>query len=314
LHAQAIARSAHATLHGVCDPTQRRREATGRRFNVKPYASAGELFENEKLDAVTIATPDHLHVEVALAAIAAGCHVFCEKPLATTLAEAERMVDAAAERGLQLGVDYNRRFAFGYRTAKQWLASGSIGKLNYCLLRVSNRTPPVEVARTAEVMFTTLLTHHLDLMRYYGGEIRSLHARAGDEAPGELLKSVCLSLQFAGGAIGTIVGAYRDNQTRTAEWMELGGTTGAIVVEDITRRVTLFGTDPDHGLSSQPNHFVASDAFYDSLVEHVQAFIERVASGQPAPVNGRDGLLGLRLAAAAVESLATGQTIEVSGE
>ncbi len=312
LHARAIADSEHATLAAVCDPTQRRREAAARRFHVKSYASAVELFEMEEIDAVTIATPDHLHVEVALASISAGCHVFCEKPLAATLAEAEQMVDAAAARGVQLGVNYNRRFAFGYRAAKEWLASGSIGKLNYCLLRVSNRTPPPEVARTPEVMFSTLLTHHLDLLRFYGGEIRSLHAQAEDAAPGELLKSICLSLGFAGGAIGTIVGAYRDNQTRTSEWMELGGTTGAIVVEDMTRRATLFGNDPDHGLSAQPNPFVGGEAFYDSLVEHVQTFIRCVASGAAAPVDGRDGRAGLRLAAAAVESLASGKTIEVS--
>lgn len=311
LHAQAIALSKHATLVGVCDPTERRREATARRFNVRAYATAAELLAQEKLNAVTIATPDHLHVEPTLAAIAAGCHVFCEKPLATTAAEAERMVLAAAERGVQLGVDYNRRFAFGYQTAGQWLRQGSIGRLNYCLLRVSNRTPPLAVARTREVMFTTLLTHHLDLMRFYGGEIRRLHATAGDAAAGELLKSVSLSLAFASGAIGTIVGAYRDEQSRTAEWLELGGTTGSIVVEDITRRVTLFGSNPDNGMSSQPNFFVGSDAFYDSLIAHLQAFIEQVAHGKPAPVGGRDGLVGLRLAAAAVESLATDKPTEV---
>ena len=268
--------------------------------------------ETETLDAVTIATPDHLHVDVALSAIAAGCHVFCEKPLAASLSEAAQMVRAAGERGVFLGVDYNRRFAFGYRTARQLFDEGRIGKLDYCVLRVSDRTPRAQVARNPQVIFTTLLTHHLDLLRYFGGEVRLLHALAGDEPAPALLRSVILSLKFASGAIGTIAAGYRDGQTRTVEWMELGGPAGAIAVEDITRRVTLTSNDPDRAQAFRPNHFIGGDAFYDSLVEHVQAFIEHVARGVQPPVSGNDGLMGMKLAAAAVESLARDTAIEVS--
>ncbi len=344
LHAQAIRASPLASLVAVCDPDVERRAAAAERFRAAAYDSARQLLAEQQLDAVTIATPDHLHVEPALAAIAGGCHVFCEKPLAAEVHQAERLVRAAAERGVHLAVDYNRRFAFGYRTARQHLEQGSIGTLDYVVLRVSDRTPRAEVARNPHVMFTTLLTHHLDLMRYYGGEIRRLHALAGDEPagalepvsklPGEgdspilprgrrkigtvptvlkpvLVRSVTLSLQFAGGAVGAIVAGYRDAQTRTAEWLELGGTAGSLVVEDVTRRVILAGADPDRRQTFEPDHFSAGGAFYDSLIEHVQAFIEHVARGQQPPVTGHDGLIGMQWAAAAVESLRSGQAVEV---
>ena len=312
LHAQAIEASNRASLLAVCDPDVERRTAMAERFRAAAYANARQLLAEQPLDAVTIATPDHLHVEPALAAIEAGCHVFCEKPLAGRVDEAERLVRAAAERGVHLAVDYNRRFAFGYRTAKQQLDQGSIGKLDYVALRVSDRTPRAEVARgDAHVMFTTLLTHHFDLMRYYGGEIRRLHALAGDEPAGELMRNVTLSLQFANGPIGAIVAGYRDGQTRTAEWLELGGTTGSLVVEDMTRRVILSGADPDRREVFEPNSFGAGGAFYDSLIEHVHAFIEHVGQGQPPPVTGRDGLIGMQWAAAAVESLRSGGMVEV---
>jgi UDP-N-acetylglucosamine 3-dehydrogenase len=344
LHAQAIQASPLASLVAVCDPDAERRTAMAEPFRAAAYDNAGQLLAEQKLDAVTIATPDHLHVEPALAAIEAGCHVFCEKPLATEVHQAERLVRAAAERGVHLAVDYNRRFAFGYRTARQQLEQGSIGKLDYIILRVSDRTPRAEVARNPHVMFTTLLTHHLDLMRFYGGEIRRLHALAGDEPaaapepvsklPGEgdspillselrkigtvpavskpvLMRSVTLSLQFAGGAVGAIVAGYRDEQARTSEWLELGGTAGSLVVEDITRRVILCGPDPDRPRTFEPNPFGTGAAFYDSLVQHVQAFIEQVARGQQPPVTGRDGLVGMQWAAAAVESLRSGQAVEI---
>jgi predicted dehydrogenase len=343
LHAQAICASPLASLVAVCDPDIERRTATAERFGAAAYDDARQLLAEQELDAVTIATPDHLHVEPALAAIEAGCHVFCEKPLATEVDQAQRLVRAAAERGVHLAVDYNRRFAFGYRTARQQLDQGSIGKLDYIVLRVSDRTPRAEVARNPYVMFTTLLTHHLDLMRYFGGEIRRLHALAGEPAgapepvsklPGEgdspillrelrkigtvpavskpvLVRSVTLSLQFACGAIGAIVAGYRDAQTRTAEWLELGGTAGSLVVEDVTRRVILAGTDPDRRETFEPDHFGAGGPFYDSLIEHVQTFIEHVVRGQQPPVTGHDGLIGMQWAAAAVESLQSGQAVEI---
>jgi len=311
LHAQAIGSSPLATLVAVCDSDSQRCQAAATRFAAKPYASVGELLAGERLDAVTIATPDHLHVEPALAAIAKGCHVFCEKPLAATVDEAQRMADAALERGVQLAVDYNRRFAFGYRTARRLLDEGRIGKLDYALIRVTDPVPRAEVARHPQVIFTTLLTHHLDLMRVYGGEIRRIQAHAGGMATGALLRNVTVSLQFGGGAMGTIVAGYRDGQTRTAEWLELGGTAGSIVVEDVTRRVILSGTAPDRSESFEPNPFGGGQAFYDSLVEHVQVFIEHVARGVAPPVTARDGLIGMQLAAAAIESLARGTAIEV---
>jgi UDP-N-acetylglucosamine 3-dehydrogenase len=311
LHAQAIAGHQGAALVAVCDPDRERSTAMAERYRARAYSSLSQLLAAEKLDAVTIATPDHLHVAPVLAAIAGGCHVFCEKPLAESAADAARVVQAAAERGVHLAVDYNRRVAFGYRTARRLLDEGAIGKLDYCLLRVTDRTPGAAVARHPHVMFTTLLTHHLDLMRHFGGEILRVQATAGDEPPGALLRNVSISLRFTSGAIGTIVAGYRDALARTVEWMELGGSAGSLVVEDVTRRVIVVGKDPDRSEVFEPNHFISSDAFDDTIVEHVRDFITRVASGNAPGVTGRDGLAGLRLAAAAVESLRTARFVEV---
>lgn len=311
LHAQAIAESEHATLTAVCDSNPERRQTAADLFGVPAYESVERLLTEESLDAVTIATPDHLHVEPALAAIARGCHVFCEKPLAADADEAARVVEAAERRGVWLGVDYNRRFGFGYRTARELLDAGEIGALEYCLLRVSDVTPPAAVARHRHVMFTTLLTHHLDLMRHFGGEIRRVHATPGDNQGKGLMRQVSISLTFANGAIGTIVAGYRDGQTRTSEWMELGGTTGSITVEDVTRRVIVSGLDPDQRRTLEPNPFQAGDSFYQTLTDHVQAFVEHVAEGRQPPVTGRDGLISLQLAEAAIESLKLGHSVEV---
>ncbi len=312
LHAQAIASSPHATLVAVCDPDADRRQATAARFGAAPYADVAKLLADERPAAVTVATPDHLHVEPTLAALAAGCHVFCEKPLAATLGEANQMVASAQQHGRHLAVDYNRRFGFGYRTARRLCDEGAIGTLDSCLIRVSDATPPPRVARHPHVIFTTLLTHHFDLARHFCGQVCRLHVHAAAGASGELLRSVTLQLEFASGQSATIVARYRDAQRRTAEWMELSGAAGSIVVEDVTRRVLLSRLDPDVVETFTPNPFHGGDAFYDSLIEHVRVFVEAIAQGRQPPVTGADGLAGLQLAAAASQSLVQGKSIEVS--
>ena len=311
LHAEAIARSPYAELGAVCDRDHDRAEAASRRFGVKAYLDARELLEKEPLDGVSAATPDHLHAEVALPALAASRHVFCEKPLAGSLEEARRMVEAAAGRGVHLAVNYNRRFAFGYRKARELIAAGKIGAVDSAVVTVTDQTPWPEVARTPHVILTNLLTHHIDLLRVFAGEVRSVHALFGKTAPGELVREVVLSFEFAGGAVGAIIAGYRDRQSRTSERMEIAGSLGAIAIEDATRRVTLFEKDPDSLASFSPNHFVEGDTFYDTLKAHVEAFIEQVAAGREPPVTGRDGLRAMEIAAAAVESHRQGRSIEV---
>ena len=310
-HAEAVVDSPDATLVAVCDPDAERCTELARRCGATGYADLESALAQANPNVVIIATPDHLHVEPTLCAIAAGCHVFCEKPLATSAAEARRVVETAEQAGVQLGVDYNRRYAFGYRTAHHALEHGILGALSYAVLRVTDRTPAAEVARTPEVIFTTLLTHHLDLLRWYGGAVASVHATAGERSPVGLLKSVSVTLRFTSGAVGTIVAGYRDQQTRTVEWLELGGSKGSITVEDITRRATLTTFNPDCARVLEPNPFAGGDAFYESLSEHLHAFLAHLARGEAAPVSGRDGLASLELAEAAIESLSTGKTIEM---
>lgn len=310
LHARAIGASEHATLAAVCDSDSARRQIAAERFSVTSYEGFEQMLASESLNAVTIATPDHMHVAPALAAIARGCHVFCEKPLAANADEAARVVEAAERRGVWLGVDYNRRFGFGYRTAKELVDAGAIGGLDYCLLRVTDATPPAAVARHRHVMFTTLLTHHLDLMRHFGGEVRRIQATTGDHSS-NLMRSVSITLEFGSDVTGTIVASYRDGQSRTSEWMELGGTLGSIAVEDVTRRVIVTGLVPEYRQTFLPNPFQTGDSFYQTLIEHMQAFIEHVASGREPPVTGRDGLVSLQLAEAAIESLQSGHPVEV---
>ncbi|MBI4602761.1 MAG: Gfo/Idh/MocA family oxidoreductase [Planctomycetes bacterium] len=309
MHAEAIASSGGADLVAVCDVDLPRAEALGRRLGASAHRDLRLLLEREKLDAVAVATPDHLHVQPALAAIEARCHVFCEKPLAATVDEARELVGAAAARGVHLAVDYNRRFGFGYRKARELVSAGRIGAIERIHLHVSDRTPPSGgAARMPHGILTTLLTHHIDLARWLAGEIASVGARFGCPTGQGPFRSCILVLETSSGALATISAGYRDGQTRTAERMEIEGSAGSIVVEDVTRAVELRGPEADRVEVLRPSHF---SAFHDTIAQHVQAFIAHVASGLEPPVTGLDGLRSLEVAAAAVRSHALGRPVEL---
>jgi predicted dehydrogenase len=311
LHAQAMHQSRNTTLVAVCDSDRERAETVAQRFSSQPYYEFSELLQHESPEIVTVATPDHLHLDIVLAAISAGCHVFCEKPLATELQDAQQMSDAAAQRRVWLSVNYNRRYGFGYRKAKELIGVERIGEVRQAVISVTDRTPPSEVVREPTVILSTLLTHHIDLLRYFCGEVTSVHTCFSDALPNGLLTHVALSFQLASGAVGTIVAGYRDDQLRTTERMEIVGTQGSIVVEDVTRGVTLVALDADHVELFRPNHFIADDSFYATVTDHLQDFLEYIAEGREPPISGQEGVRGLQIVTAAVQSYREGKRVEV---
>ena len=127
LHAQAVVRSKHAQLTATCDVEPERAELVAASTSANTYNDVEELLSAEPLDVVTVATPENLHMAPVVKSIEAGCHVFCEKPMASTFADAQRMTDAAARHSRHLAIDYNRRFGFGYLKAKELCANGAVG-------------------------------------------------------------------------------------------------------------------------------------------------------------------------------------------
>jgi myo-inositol 2-dehydrogenase/D-chiro-inositol 1-dehydrogenase len=212
-----------------------------------------------------------------------------------------------------LGVDYNRRFGFGYRQARSLLDGGRLGDLHHLLIHVLDRTPRPEVARFPEVILTTLLTHHLDLARWFGGEVAAIAARFGppDPSASGLRRNVVLSLEFTSGAVGAIVAGYRDGVTRTSETAEIVGSLGSVRVEDVTRAATSWTINPDRCEVSTPGLFSGEAGFHATIGEHLRAFLESVANGSSPPVAGLDGLRGLELSEAALRSHAEGRPVNL---
>ena len=307
MHADAVKSSPVGDLTAVCDVEIGRAQEAAIGTDARCYASLTELLAKSPIDVACVATPDHLHVEPVMEAIAAGCDVFCEKPLALTLEEAVRMKEAAQRAGKQLGVDYNRRFGFGYRMARQLVDRRAIGTITHALLRVTDNVPWFVAARGPYALLTSLLTHHIDLLRWLCGEIVSVHCRmARPHQPSGQHRDIVLSVQFENGALGSLIGGWREGQSRTVELLELGGTAGYLQVDDVQRGIYIHGLDADSVRQLRPNYIRGDDArFYDSLHVHLHAFLFAIAEGDSAPVSAEDGVRGLRVVEAAIESFET---------
>jgi predicted dehydrogenase len=314
LHAAALADCEDATLVAVCDPDRDKSRRLAERFQATPFDDFVELLRTVRPDVVTVGTPDALHFEPVMTALEAGSHVFCEKPLATGIDEARAMARAAEDRRRFLGVDFNRRYGFGYRRASEMIRDGRIGIPRNVTLAITDGFPRPTVRTSPTAMFTTLLTHHFDLFRWLVDEPATLHVTGSVDPVTHLVSDVVIAFRFRKGAVGTIAASYREGQTRTYETMTIVGSTGSLAVEDVTRSVTIMGSDPEKRETWLADPWNPVTSFWDTIGTHLRAFVSKIKCGQSPEVTGRDGVESLRIAAAAENSWRTGQPVEVTDE
>ena len=129
VHVPIFAEREDVDLVAVADADVHKAEALSERFGVPDVSSAEEAIERPDLDAVVICTPNHLHEEMAVAALEAGKHVFVERPLATSSRGAQRVIDAAERAGRVLVVGMPHRFRPGVAALRNFIAGGELGDL-----------------------------------------------------------------------------------------------------------------------------------------------------------------------------------------
>jgi len=127
-HAYNIVRSDVVELTGIADPADAARERA-RNWGYKIYETNEEVFRDPDVDIVVIATPNDVHEEIALSAIAAGKHVICEKPVMMSAESLEKVIAAAEEKGVKFSAHQNRRWDTDYRIAKKVMESGKLGDI-----------------------------------------------------------------------------------------------------------------------------------------------------------------------------------------
>jgi predicted dehydrogenase len=315
IHARAISRHvAGARLVAIADVDARAARQLADELGVETVcASAEELVRSPAVTAVVVATSSSHHLAVIQAAAAARRDIFCEKPLALTVADCQAAITAASSAGVRLQVGFMRRFDPAYRRAMRRLERGEIGRpILFKSLQFDPGPPPLAFADPAVSggIHVDMGIHEYDLARWLmGDEVVEVHAWGSAVAYPELsgvgdVDSAVVNLRFAGGGTGSVELA----RSATSEDVrsEVVGEHGVIGIgtRPPTPRTTRAGS-ADAGWGSGPLRF---DAAY---IAEMRAFVRSIAKDTAVEVGGDAGVAALRIAIAADRSMREGRPVAV---
>ena len=184
--------------------------------DVRIHGTYAGLFADPDIDGVIIATHTHTHHDLVLEAAAAGKAIFCEKPIALSLAETDTMLQAVADADVPFQVGFMRRFDAGYRAARKEIAAGAIGRP--ILAQAISRDPGCpdpEWAAPANSggLILDLAIHDIDILRWLmGDEVEQVFAHGAvltcpDLAAVGDIDTAVINLRFAGGGLGYVEAA-----------------------------------------------------------------------------------------------------------
>ena len=284
-HARVAAEMREFELTTIFDPDAVTAEGVAAAYGASPVTTA-QAFVEAGLDAAVVATPNRFHAEVGVALLEKGVHVLVEKPIAATVADAQRMIDAAKANDRVLMVGQVERFnpAVGSGT-KRALADDEI--ISIQITRVGPFPP-----RMGEVgVVIDLAVHDIDIIRHLtGAEITEVQPQlARTRADRE--DTALLQFRLDNGVIAHITTNWvTPYKTRT---LQVATKTKFIVADLITRQVTeYFGQQPDGSYSTRMlNSWPA-----EPLKKELEAFARAITTGETAAVTGEDGLRNLEVA------------------
>lgn len=233
-HLPALLKLAGASVVAVADPDPHSRERARRLApGAGAHADAEELLGRADVDAVVVASPPASHAELARATAAAGKHLYLEKPLATSDADASRVLDDVGGAGITAVMGFNRRRHPVYERARRLVETGRIGEVRFvrtafCEPPDHGETPAWKRLRDeGGGVLLDLGSHHFDLMRWFlGAELEVVHARIRsgwsdqDEALTEITTASGVEIQ----SLFSFTAAH-------ADFIELFGDRGSLRVD-----------------------------------------------------------------------------------
>ena len=239
--APGILAAPNARLLALSDPDPNAMAAIAAlSLGMDSYTDLDAFLQKPGLDAVYVATPNHLHRSLTEAAARAGKHVLCEKPMATTAADAEAMVRACRDAGVQYGTAFDQRFQARHQALKELVSSGALGtitaaRVHYACWTPGDWIPPtqdfhdnwrVDPVRAGGGAFIDLAPHGLDLLQWIVGEqiveVGCLLQRRVFEYPVD--DGAVLMGRFENGALLTMNVAYNCPDAFPRRTLEVIGT------------------------------------------------------------------------------------------
>ncbi|WP_371356461.1 Gfo/Idh/MocA family oxidoreductase [Pseudomonas chlororaphis] len=306
-----------ACLAAIADPTPGQAARLAAELGVQQvYTDPQQLLDDPEIDAVLIAAPARSHAELVISAARAGKGVFCEKPMAITLDEADRAITAAADARVPLQVGFNRRFAKSFRAAHLDVVAGRIGTPQ--LLRSLTRDPALNnpAASPQWVIFLETLIHDFDTLRYLnpGAEAVEVFVMADaliapDYKAKGLLDTAVVTIRFDNGAIATAEASFQAVYGYDVRGEVFGSagmlTMGSLNDSDLVRYLA-------NGIQADTQR-MDTDLLCEAYVAELNHFVDCLRTGKKPLASGEDARAALAIARACIESFQQGNPVRVQG-
>ena len=313
-----------AELVALCDVVKGKAKALADRWapDAKIYTDYKKMLKAEDLDAVTVTLPNYLHAPVTIAALKAGRHVLVEKPMATSSAEAQRMVDTAKKCEKLLMVDQSQRLYPAHVKAKEVIDSGILGRILHVTAMFGHEGPE-HWSPTGKWFFkksqarfgamADLGVHKADLVRYLTGkevaEISAYYARL-EKKNADVEDNFVACLKFTDGTVGTLAASW------TVKGMDAQYTI--LHCANGTLRICELPDKPLVANLTKPQCEIVFDVpppvikYEDSWGLDISGAFVRAALGKEEPFcSGEEGKKSLEVILAAEKSVLTGRSIKL---
>ena len=280
-----------ADLVAVLSRDQERGADFARQHDIpKFYHDLDALLQDPDVDAVIVATPDAMHEAQVMAAVRAGKHILCEKPMTTTLSGCERMAEVVRGSGVTFAMGYNNRFNTGLRHVKALLDADEIGPVRYAraLLTAAVQDPEGWRAHRDQARYWAMSavgTHALDCWRWFFGEPASVGgALAGPKHQGPNDEIATMVFNYPGRLVAefTVAAIFQ-----TPNRLEIYGDNGSIIGTNV------FGSNPSGPLTCKGREITYEPQ--NSFVLEIEDFVEAIRDQRPPCTTLEDGLVNVRI-------------------
>lgn len=327
MHSQCHAAAGESKIVAVADVDPAKRDEAKEKYNCEVYASVEEMLKSADIDMVDICTPTYLHAEHVVAAANAGKHILCEKPMAMSVEECDKMIDAVNKNGVTMMVAQVIRFWPEYQVVKELIDSGKLGKIQW--LSARRLSPPANWAwekwlwdpKRSGGGVMDLHVHDQDYIAYLLGAPKKVQAQ-GTKGPGGGLDAVqALGWGHSSGANSYAEGSLIMSETypfnmsmviaceKASIKLDSGADPSLMVYPNEGEPYAPELPSPEIGESTETSGNLSSLGGYYNEIKY---FVGCLKEGKkPTVVTPEDGREAVKICLAITKSAETGQTVEL---
>lgn len=324
-HLPEFAANKHVKISAVCDIVPERAKDAAKKYGAKAYTDYREVIDDKNIDIISVCLPNYLHASVSIAALKAGKHVLCEKPMATSQEEAESMFEAARDSDKKLMIAHNQRFVSSHKKAKKLIESGEVGKIFSFRTTFGHGGPEGWSVDGRDSWFFDkdkafmgamgdLGVHKTDLIRYLlGEEITEVAAFVETNAKSETNvddNAVCI-MKTESGIIGTLAASWAYN-TEQDNSTVIYAEKATLRLEDDSKYPLIVQYTNGDVVKYELDAIQTNEEGGQTTSHVIDHFIDAIINDTEVPVPGEEGMKSLQIVLSAFESSEQKKIIKIN--